>query len=129
MLFRLVGREMELHRQIFAFSISHDHRSVRIYGQYPVIKGNDTTYYRHPIHEFSFQALDGKEKWTTYKFTKNVYEWMSAHSKQLCSATDEVPLDIDFGVPQLPEGSGLSQDLESHHLSDQNLCQGSPTVS
>src|SRR5262249_18409898 len=67
-LFRLVGREMELHREILAFSISHDYRAVRIYGHYPVIEGKDTTYYRHPIHEFSFTALEGKEKWTVYKF-------------------------------------------------------------
>jgi hypothetical protein len=30
-LFRLVKREKELHREILAFSISHDHRTVRIY--------------------------------------------------------------------------------------------------
>ncbi|ERF71376.1 hypothetical protein EPUS_09300 [Endocarpon pusillum Z07020] len=78
-LFRLIGREMELHQEILVFSISHDHRSVRIYGHYPAIDGKDTKYYRHPIHEFSFTALDGKEKWTAYKFTKNVYEtWISA---------------------------------------------------
>ena len=40
-LFRLVKREKELHRQILAFSISHDHRSVRIYGHYPVTEGKD----------------------------------------------------------------------------------------
>ncbi|KXL51076.1 MAG: hypothetical protein FE78DRAFT_26817 [Acidomyces sp. 'richmondensis'] len=33
-LFRLEKREQKLHRQILAFSISHDHRSVRIYGHY-----------------------------------------------------------------------------------------------
>ncbi len=32
-LFRYVGREKELDREILAFSISHDHRSVRIYGR------------------------------------------------------------------------------------------------
>ena len=118
-LFRLVGREMELHREILAFSISHDHRSVRIYGHYPVIDGKDTKYYRHPIHTFDFTALDGKEKWTAYRFTKNVYDtWMPAHFKQLCSAIHDIPADLDFSVPQLPEGSGLSQELESHHLSE-----------
>jgi hypothetical protein len=61
-LFRLVKREKELYREILAFSVSHDHRTVRIYGHYPVIDGNKTTFYRHPIHEFSFTALDGKEK-------------------------------------------------------------------
>lgn len=32
-LFRAVKREDEVNRQILAFSISHDHQSVRIYGQ------------------------------------------------------------------------------------------------
>jgi hypothetical protein len=61
-LFRLASREMELHREILAFSISHNHRSVRIYGHYPVINRKDTKYYRHPIHTFDFTELDGREK-------------------------------------------------------------------
>jgi hypothetical protein len=61
-LFRLVKRENKLYREILAFSISHDHRTVRIYGHYPIIDGKKTTFYRHPIHEFSFTALDSKEK-------------------------------------------------------------------
>ncbi|KAL5328465.1 hypothetical protein ACEPPN_001964 [Leptodophora sp. 'Broadleaf-Isolate-01'] len=73
-LFRLVKREKELHREILAFSISHDHSTVRIYGHYPVIDGNKTTFYRHPIRKFDFTKLDGKDKWTSYKFTKNIYD-------------------------------------------------------
>ncbi|OAP55866.1 hypothetical protein AYL99_10018 [Fonsecaea erecta] len=61
-LFRLVKREKELHRKILAFSISHDNRSARIYGHYPVIEGKKTTFYRHAIRDFSFTELDGKEK-------------------------------------------------------------------
>ncbi|KAK5310763.1 hypothetical protein LTR93_011949 [Exophiala xenobiotica] len=123
-LFRLVKREQELHREFLAFSISHDHRSVRIYGHYPVIEDKKTTFYRHPIHEFSFTALDGKEKWTAYKFTKNVYDtWMPAHFKNLCSAIDAIPPNIHFELSeesdlQFPSSSGLSQGLESHHLSE-----------
>ncbi|KAG5804260.1 hypothetical protein H9Q74_001692 [Fusarium xylarioides] len=114
-LFRAVKREGEVHRQILAFSISHDHRLVRIYGHYPVMDGKNTKYYRHPIHEFSFAALDGKEKWTAYRFTKNVYDaWMPAHFKKICSAINQLPANLDFDVPSLPE-TGLSQDLESHH--------------
>ena len=121
-LFRLVKREKVLHREILAFSISHDHRSVRIYGHYPVIEGQKTTFFRHPIHEFSFTALDGKEKWTAYKFTKSVYDtWMPAHFKRLCSVIDAIPPDIHFELSeesylQFPSSSGLSQGLESHHL-------------
>ena len=73
-LFRLVERESELHCELLAFSISHDHWLVRIYGVYPVINGKETEYYRHPIHTFDFTTLDGKEKWTAYRFTKNVYD-------------------------------------------------------
>ncbi|KAF2245814.1 hypothetical protein BU26DRAFT_552856 [Trematosphaeria pertusa] len=117
-LFRLAGREAEIDREILAFSVSHDHRSVRIYGHYAVIKGKDTTFYRHPIHMFDFTALDGKEKWTAYKLTKSVYDvWMPTHFKRLCSAIDALPQELDFDVAPLPQGSGLSQDLESHHLS------------
>ena len=32
-------------------------------------------------------ALDGEDKWTAYRFTKNVYDtWMPAHFKNICSA-------------------------------------------
>jgi hypothetical protein len=122
-LFRLVQREKELHRQILAFSISHNHRTVRIYGHYPVVDGKNTTFYRHSIREFSFTELDGKERWTAYKFTKNVYDiWVPTHLKRICSVIEELPPDLDFEVLQQsePGESGLSQGLESQHLSDQS---------
>uniref|UniRef100_A0A0B7KJN8 DUF7924 domain-containing protein n=1 Tax=Bionectria ochroleuca TaxID=29856 RepID=A0A0B7KJN8_BIOOC len=116
-LFRAVKREGEVHRRILGFSLSHDHRSVRIYGHYPVIDGKNTKYYRHPLRTFDFTELDGKEKWTAYRFTKNVYDtWMPAHFKSICSAIDQLPSNLDFDVPSLPE-TGLSQSLASHHLS------------
>jgi hypothetical protein len=46
-LFRFVKREKEIHREILAFSISHDHRTVRIFGHYPMIEDKKTTFYRH----------------------------------------------------------------------------------
>ncbi|KAL2165721.1 hypothetical protein VTG60DRAFT_3948 [Thermothelomyces hinnuleus] len=111
-LFRAVKREDEVNREILAFSVSHDHRSVRIYGHYAVITGKDTKYYRHPIHEFSFTALDGKDKWTAYRFTKNVYDtWMRKHFENICSAIDQLPSDLDFDVPPLSGATELSQDL------------------
>jgi len=69
------------------------------------------------LHEFSFTTLDGKEKWTAYRFTKNVYDvWMPKHFERICSAIDQLPSKLDFDVPSLPD-TGLSQELESHHLS------------
>jgi hypothetical protein len=105
-----------------AFSLSHDHRPVRIYGHYPVIDGSQTTFNRHPIHTFDFTALEGKDKWTAYKFTKNVYDtWMPTHLDRIRSVINELPSNFDFEVPLLPEQSGLSQDLESHHLSRSSM--------
>ena len=48
---------------------------------------------------------------------------MPAHFKRLCLAINAIPLDIHFELskesdPQFPPSSGLSQGLESHHLSD-----------
>ena len=117
----LVKREKELYQEILAFSISHDHEMVRIYGHYPVIDKNKTTFYRYPIRKFDFTELDGKEKWTAYKFTRNIYDiWMPDHFKRICSVIDTLPLDINFEVSQQsePEESGLSPGLEGHHLSD-----------
>jgi hypothetical protein len=122
-LFKLVDREKELHREILAFSISHDSSSVRIYGHYPVINGKDTTYYRHPIRKFDFTELDGRDKWTAYRFTKNVYEiWMPMHIKRICSVIDQLSLNISFEVSELQssKASGLSQVFEDQSLSQQS---------
>lgn len=102
-LYRAVKREKELNREILAFSVSHDDRFVRIYGHYPVIDRGKVTFYRHSIREFSFVEMDGREKWTTYKFTKNVYDtWMPTHLKRICSAIDQLPSGLDFKVPEGP---------------------------
>ncbi|KAL8652277.1 MAG: hypothetical protein Q9210_002775 [Variospora velana] len=116
-LYKAVKREKELHREILAFSISHDHSSVRIYGHYAIIEENKTTFYRHPIHRFDFTALDGKDKWTAYKFSKNVYDvWMPTHLKRICSVIDQLPPNLNFEVSQgselqFTEASGLSEEL------------------
>jgi hypothetical protein len=117
-LFRCVKREDEVNREILAFSVSHDDQSVRIYGHYAVIDGSTTTYYRHRIHIFDIKVLDGRDEWTAYKFTKNLYDtWMPTHFKRICSAIDDLPSELDFDVPPLLRDSSLSQDMEFHHLS------------
>ncbi|KAM5347012.1 hypothetical protein ACJ41O_010017 [Fusarium nematophilum] len=111
-LFRLVKREDEVNRQILGFSISHDDKAVRIYGHYPVFEKGKIAYYRYMIHGFYISAQDGKDKWTAYRFTKNVYDiWMPAHLKMICSAIDQLPR-ADFSVSPLAE-VGHPQGLES----------------
>lgn len=109
-LFKRVKREKEINQEIVAFSVSHDHGNVRLYGHYPIINEDEVTFYRHPIHKFDITSLDGKEKWTAYKFTKNVYDiWVPNHFKRLCSVIDELPSKPDWVVPPLSAGTGFSQ--------------------
>ncbi len=126
-IFRLVKREKELDREILAFSVSHDHASVRIYGHYPVIERDKTTFYRHPIRQFYF--TDGEEKWTTYKFTKNVYDtWMPILHKRICSAIDDLPLVIDFDLSKSASfsQSGLLSSQQSSLVGSEEV---TPTTS
>ena len=73
-LFRLVKREKERYQEIFAFLILHGHQTVRIYGHYLLIDRSKTTFYRHPIKIIDITSNEGKDKWTSYKFTKNIYD-------------------------------------------------------
>ncbi|KAK2738263.1 hypothetical protein FQN57_007126 [Myotisia sp. PD_48] len=99
-LFRWLGREEEVNREILAFSISHDNTFVRIYGHYHVIEeGGKTTFYRHPIKKFGFISDNGKEKWTAYRFTRNVYDkWMPGHLQRIRSAIDDIPIGVDLNT-------------------------------
>ncbi len=118
-LFHAVKRKDEVNRKILAFSVSHNHQSVQIYSHYPVITRKDTKYYRHPIRNFVFTKLDSKEKWTAYRFTKNVYDtWMPKHFENICSAINQLPSELNFDVPPLSKATGLSQDLGNLMQSD-----------
>lgn len=122
-LFRLAKRENKLHRELLTFSISHDHRTVRLYGYYPVIDGPKTKIYRHPIHTFDITALNGQERWTTFNFTVAVYNHSLTLLKSICSVIDELPPDFNLESsqqpePQLAESSGLSQQIEDQNLAE-----------
>lgn len=99
-LFRGVQREYEVHRQVLAFSISHDSCEAEIVAHYPVILGETTEFYQHVIASFVF--TDSRfDKWTAYRFTKNMYQvWMPAQFQWICSAID-----------QLPEGWSCGKDI------------------
>lgn len=86
---------------------------MRIYGHYALIDGKDTTYFRHPIRTFNFTGLEGKEKWTAYCFTKNIYAaFIPEHLERIRSAIDSVPADVSF------EGS-LNESIPSTANTDQ----------
>ncbi|KAL7796629.1 hypothetical protein V8C37DRAFT_372435 [Trichoderma ceciliae] len=93
-LFRGVNREAEVHRQILAFSISHNHHQVQIVAHYPVILGEVTEYYQQVIGSFDFTDPECSDKWSAYRFTRNLYDiWMPAQFSLLCSAINDLPLD------------------------------------
>lgn len=108
-LFRFVKREKELHREIPTFSISHEHRSVKLYGHYSVIEEDKTT----------FTAQDGKEKWTSLKFVKDVYDHTPRINELICSVIDNfiylLPANISLDLSQ---AVSLSQSMpQSSHQS------------
>lgn len=61
-LYRLVSRQDELHQRILTFLVSYDHQAVKIYSYYAVIKGKETSFYRHLVHYFSIISQDGKDR-------------------------------------------------------------------
>ena len=107
-LYRLVSRQNELNQKILAFSISHDNETVRMYGHYPLIKENHTVWYRDPVEKLNFAGKDGKEKWTSYTFTRNVYDiFYPIHHERICSAIDQLPNPEDFSVDSFSQQSNL----------------------
>ena len=132
-LFKIVNREKELHRKILTFSVSHDASMVRIYGHYPLIEEHVATFYRHPIHEFSFTTQSGRDRWMAHHFTKNVYfEFMPKLHKLICSAIDQLSLDqVSQGSnlpPQIPPGDSLGgTDPESEQPNPQEMAASTPT--
>lgn len=129
-LFKLAKKENTLHRELLTFSISHDHRTVRLYGYYPIIDGSKIKIYRHPIHTFDITACDGQERWRTYNFTVGVYSYSLTLLKRIRSVIDELPSDFSLKLaqpsePQLSESSGLSQQFEDQILAENSGSQQS----
>ena len=113
-LYRIVGRAHELHRKVLGFSISHDHRTVRIYAHYPEIEGLNTKYYRHTLREFIITDNGGKERWTANQFVRNIYDqFVPGHLKRIKSAIDQLsdPTLESFQSTQATEDAESSQEM------------------
>jgi hypothetical protein len=132
-LYRGVSRQQELNRKVLAFSISHDQEAVRIYGHYPVIDGDQTSVYRHTIKKFDITNEDGKDKWTTYIFTRNLYDiYGPIHFERLRSAADQLPdppsdqhqsQQSDPGLTSLPD----EEESQSDIVDSQDTLQSAPS--
>ncbi|KAK2589998.1 hypothetical protein QQS21_012323 [Conoideocrella luteorostrata] len=112
--FKLANRETCLDGELLTFSISHDQRSVRLYGYYPVFREGRINIYRHPIHAFDITALDGKDRWTTYSFTLGVYYYSLALMQKIGCILDDVldglsPRDSQESEPETSASSSLAR--------------------
>lgn len=117
-LYRLVSRHDELNQKILTFSIPHDNEAVRVYGHYALIKDKHTLFFRHPVDKLDFTRKDGREKWTLYTFTRNVYDMFSPiHHERICSAVDQLTNPEDFAVESFSQQSNY----ESFEQNDSQL--------
>ena len=129
-LYRLVSRQDELNGRILTFSISHDHEEVRIYGHYTLIQEKRTLFYRHPVSRIYLPNAGGIDKWTPYKFTRNVFEiFYPIHHERICSAVDQLPNPEECAVESVSHQSSyeaFEQDSQStasysQHTEPRNL--------
>ena len=125
-LYKAVSREREISKKILAFSISHNGEAVKIYGHYALVQEGKISYHRYAIHRCHFTALDGKEKWTAYRFTKNLYDkFLPLHLDRVKSAINQLPDPKTFLVSSLTSvasGDALeSSDLQEMETINERL--------
>ncbi|KAL8752114.1 MAG: hypothetical protein Q9184_005839 [Pyrenodesmia sp. 2 TL-2023] len=100
-------RTQELHRQILAFSISHDNTSVKLYGHYAAIEGDKTSFYRYPILQSDLEFRGGDERWRYYQFVRSLYEdFAPAHLKRIRSAIAQLP------TPSAPASESAEDNIQ-----------------
>ncbi len=98
-LYKTIKRKKELYREILVFSISHNYRIVRIYNHYAIIEEDKIFFYCYYIKTFDFTSEEGKDKWTSFSFTKNVYDKHKlALLKRIRLVVDNLLASIDFGL-------------------------------
>ncbi|KAI9889734.1 MAG: hypothetical protein M1814_005033 [Vezdaea aestivalis] len=79
-----------LYGDVLAFSVSHDHDSVRIWGHYAIMQ-NGLKFYYHEIDAFFLSVRDGQHKNQGYDFTRNVYkEVVPKHLKRIKDAVEQL---------------------------------------
>ena len=112
----LAGKDTTaLHRKVLAFSVSHSNDEVRIHAYYPITKGvPKVLYHRHEIAKYFFQANNGRERWTAFRFVASVYqEWAANHLADIRQLLDELPLPAQStGLSQQLGASSVGTDLD-----------------
>ena len=123
-------RPEDLHGKILAFSISHNHEVVKIYGHYALIDGNKTTFHRHLVHACFFEVASGREKATAYKFTRETYNtFVPPHLERIRNLVALLPKPEPESFPSIPCNAGNESVLSaSQEIAVSALrSQGSPS--
>lgn len=98
-LFKVIKHKKEIHWKIFIFSVLHNYHSVRMYSHYLIIEEDKNKFYCYLIKKFSFTSEEEKNKWTVYKFIKNVYNiWMLIQHKKICSVINKLLSNHNFNL-------------------------------
>ncbi|KAF2862691.1 hypothetical protein K470DRAFT_255617 [Piedraia hortae CBS 480.64] len=94
-LFRLVNREKEVDREILGWSAELERDILVISGHYAVINGPTQEYYRHKVLSLPWRG----QKWLPYQFFTNLHhDWIPKHYERICSAIDDLPNGVNFGL-------------------------------
>ena len=88
-------RMNELYGQVLAFSVSHNHKLVNLYGHFAVLSDDSTRkpkFHRFDIAIFSLTMFDGADRYKAYNFVRNVYEkFAPEHRKRIKDAVASLP--------------------------------------
>ncbi|OOF90713.1 hypothetical protein ASPCADRAFT_156409 [Aspergillus carbonarius ITEM 5010] len=107
---RTAGCVEAVHRRILGFSISHDLETARIYGYYPEIEGDKTSYYRRSIARVDIWAE--AEKWTCYRFVHSLdVIFLPRHIQRVMDMLDRIPQPRDISLLIDIDDAGEAQSL------------------
>ena len=91
-LFQKVQQERKILGQILAFSFSHDHETIKVYGHYMQQQHGKAACFRYPLAFWSFTSPTHKPKWCAYALTNAIYlEFAPALLTLIGNAVDLLP--------------------------------------
>lgn len=127
-LFRLFGREQELHGIFLTYSISHDHRTVRLYGHQAIIVGQNTTCWREEIEAFDFRTRKGRNRWKCRQFYLNALDEGLKLLEIIRTAIDDWIPDPALEPLQRTDTPSVKSSALSHQFDDQSLSDDDPKI-
>ncbi|KAK0836804.1 hypothetical protein LTS02_018073 [Friedmanniomyces endolithicus] len=91
-------RTKALTGQILTFSVSHNNRLVNLYGHYAIAGSSNENsaeslqFFRHDIAMFGLMMYDGRERYNSYNFIRNLYDKFGPeHLRRIQDAVGQMP--------------------------------------